>query len=77
VREFKIQKSKLKPLLVGYRDSLARLKDALKESSGQKDEEEEGEAVVGIDGKKDTRPEKRKHLKERSGKYLKRIKQGH
>jgi len=60
--------------LVEYRNSLSRLKDALKEVSGQKKEkEEEG----GVDIKQTEKPQKRKHLKERNVKYLKRAKQIH
>ena len=68
VKEFKIPKSKFKPLLETYRESLGKLKEALKEKpiketdSNSKHEEKDKSG-------------KRKHVKERNTKFIKRFKQ--
>jgi len=68
VKEFKIPKSKFKPLLETYRESLSKLKEALKEKpiketdSNSKHEEKDKSG-------------KRKHVKERNTKFIKRFKQ--
>ena len=74
VKEIKIQKSKFKPLLNDYKNSLLKLKESLsgkptseKQESDDNDNENNGEVTP-------KQPEKRKHLKERNLKFVKRIK---
>ena len=53
-----------------------KLKDVLRDGhKNQKDDETEEEDGANLEANEDGKPTKRKHMKERSGKYMKRVKQ--
>lgn len=74
VKEFKIQKSKFKPFLPEYSESLTKLKNALKEAATVSNSKPgvKAETAGSVDEKGKA---KRKHLKERGEKFIKRQKQ--